>query len=181
MLLPIPDDVLMFSHHQWTWSQWMGSRETVNKNQIATLLVRIALGFVFIYASLDKIANPIGFATVVGNYQILPSWMVPLTAVGLPWIEAACGIALVIGRLEQGAAMLISLMMVAFIGVTLYNGYRGLDIACGCFTLSAKEPSSIAVNTLRNVTLLLAGTWVLFNAKRWQSARANWVPKDMGE
>jgi hypothetical protein len=71
-------------------------------------------------------------------------------------------LALVFGRFEKGAALLVSLMMVVFIAIILYNGHRGLNIACGCFSLSAKEPSSIALNTVRNLLILAAGTWVLF-------------------
>ena len=137
-----------------------------------TVLFRITLGAVFVYASMDKIANPAAFAEVIANYRILPEWLVPVTAVCLPWVEAICGTALVVGRLELGSSVLINLMMVVFIGATLYNGYRGLDIACGCFTLSAKEPSNIVLNTIRDLAILTMGIWVMFNAKRWPSATA---------
>jgi uncharacterized membrane protein YphA (DoxX/SURF4 family) len=87
-----------------------------------------------------------------------------------PWIEAVCGLALVFGRFEKGAALVVSLMMVVFTGLILYNGYRGLNIACGCFSLAAHAPSNIAVNTLRNLLILAAGAWVLFFSRRQQMA-----------
>lgn len=137
-----------------------------------TMFVRIALGITFIYSSLGKIADPSKFAELITNYQLLPPALVGITAVCLPWLEAVCGLALVIGRLDKGAALLISLMMLVFTGVTLYNGYRGVDVACGCFSLSAKEPSNIALNTLRNSMLLIAGTWVMFRTEHKQTAQA---------
>jgi uncharacterized membrane protein YphA (DoxX/SURF4 family) len=127
-----------------------------------TVVVRIALGAIFLFSCAGKIADPAAFAAIVTNYQLLPAPLVSATAVVFPWIEAMCGLALVVGRLEKGAALLISLMMVVFTGLMLYNAYRGLNIACGCFSLAANEPSNIVVNTLRNLAILAAGAWVLF-------------------
>ena len=126
-----------------------------------TVLIRIALGLVFLYSGFGKIADPNGFAVIVTNYRLLPQTLVWGTALLLPWIEATCGLALLCGRFEKGAALLVSLMMVVFIAVILYSGYRGLNIACGCFSLAAREPSSIALNTVRNLILLAAGLWIL--------------------
>jgi len=131
-----------------------------------TVVVRITLGAIFLFASAGKIADPAAFAAIITNYQLLSPPLVLTTAVVVPWIEAVCGLALVFGRLEKGAALLVSLMMVVFTGLVLYNGYRGLNIACGCFSLAANTPSNIAVNTLRNLLILAAGAWVLFLPKR---------------
>ena len=131
-------------------------------------VVRIVLGAIFLFASAGKIADPMSFAAIVTNYQLLSPPLVLTTAVVLPWIEAVCGLALVFGRLEKGAALLVSLMMVVFTGLVLYNGYRGLNIACGCFSLAANAPSNIAANTLRNLLILAAGAWVLFFPGRQQ-------------
>ena len=135
-----------------------------------TVVIRIALGAVFLFSCAGKIAAPAAFAAIVTSYQLLPPPLVSATAVVFPWIEAVCGLALVFGRLEKGAALLINLMMVVFTGLILYNGYRGLNIACGCFSLAANDPSNIAVNTLRNLVILAAGAWVLFYSKHQQLA-----------
>ena len=127
-----------------------------------TLVIRFVLGAVFLFSSAGKIANPDAFATIITNFQLLPPQLVSVTAVIFPWIEAVCGVALVVGRFEKGAALLVNVMMIVFIGIILYNGYRGLNVACGCFSLAAKEPSNIMLNTLRNLVILAAGGWVLF-------------------
>jgi uncharacterized membrane protein YphA (DoxX/SURF4 family) len=131
----------------------------------ATIIVRLLLGAIFLFSSAGKIADPEAFAAIVTNYRLLPPQLVWATAVIFPWIEATCGLALVLGRFEKGAALLVSLMMIFFIGIIIYNGYRGLNIACGCFSLSAEAPSDIGLNTIRNLFILAAGTWVLFFPK----------------
>lgn len=138
----------------------------------ATIVLRIGLGAIFLFSSAGKIADPAAFAAIVANYQLLPSPWVSATAVIFPWIEVTCGLALVFGRLERGAALLVSLMMVVFIAIILYNGYRGLNIACGCFSLAAKTPPNIALNTLRNLFILAAGAWVLLYPGRRQMTPA---------
>ncbi|MDH3555163.1 MAG: DoxX family membrane protein, partial [Deltaproteobacteria bacterium] len=54
---------------------------------ITALVLRIVLGWVFIYASLDKIRHPDLFAEAVYNYQLLPEVAVNLVAICLPWVE----------------------------------------------------------------------------------------------
>ena len=135
-----------------------------------TIVVRTLLGAVFIYSCAGKIADPSAFAAVVANYQLLSPHWVSLTAVIFPWIEAVCGLALISGRYENGAALLVSLMMALFIGIMLYNSYRGLNVACGCFTLAADEPSSLVGNILRNLLFLAAAAWVMVVSKRRQPA-----------
>lgn len=128
--------------------------------------IRFVLGCIFLFSSFAKIADPSAFAAIVANYQMLPQSGVTASAVVFPWIEAVCGLALVFGRFELGAALLIALMMIVFTVIGFYNAYRGLNIACGCFSLSATEPSSIAVNTLRNLAILAAGAWILNRSRR---------------
>lgn len=130
------------------------------------IAIRIALGIVFLVSSSGKIANPGAFAEILSNYQLLPQWLIVPVAVVFPWIELFCALALIVGRFAMGSALLICLMMVVFIGIISYNGYRGLNIACGCFSLTAKEPSHIAVNILRNLGLLAAALVVLVHTAR---------------
>jgi uncharacterized membrane protein YphA (DoxX/SURF4 family) len=136
-----------------------------------TLVFRIVLGGLFLFSSVGKIADPNAFAAIVTNYQLLPQPLVMATAVIFPWVEVLCGVALLCGRFDKGAALLVCLMMLAFTGIGLYNAHRGLNIACGCFSLSATEPSNVAVNTLRNLLILAAGAWVFFASYRRQPER----------
>jgi uncharacterized membrane protein YphA (DoxX/SURF4 family) len=126
-----------------------------------TTAVRLLLGGVFIYSCAAKIAHPEAFAAILTNYQIVPQFLIGPTAVVFPWIEAVCGTALVIGCFDRGAALLVSLMTAIFIGITLSNGYRGLNIACGCFSLATAAPTNIVPHILIDLLIMAAGVWVL--------------------
>lgn len=102
----------------------------------------VVLGAVFLYASLEKIAQPADFARIVYHYQVIgPSarlGYVPanLLAVALPWIEAVAGLLLIAGVWRREAAAVVSLLLVTFLVAVGSALYRGIDIEnCGCFTV----------------------------------------------
>lgn len=115
----------------------------MNKRPIPAMLTRWILGGVFIYASVDKILNPLAFAEAVHNYQILPGGLINLTAILLPWIELLVGISLITGVWLQGSVALATGLMGVFFATLLFNVARGLDIHCGCFSTSV-EPGEEA-------------------------------------
>ena len=61
-----------------------------------TIRVQLALGVIFIAASLPKIVDPPSFAHMIYNYRIVPGALVNLSALTMPWIELLCGVALVL-------------------------------------------------------------------------------------
>ena len=97
------------------------------------LVIRLILGAVFVYASVDKIIHPAAFAEVINKYQILPGELINLTAIVLPWLELLLGLGLIAGLWLPGASFLITVLMAIFCGALLFNIVRGLDINCGCF------------------------------------------------
>ena len=104
--------------------------------KVLPFVVRLILGGVFIYASVDKILHPASFAEAVYNYKILPDALINLTAIILPWLELLLGIFLVSGVCLPGAVFLINILLVTFFVALIFNLARGLDIHCGCFTTS---------------------------------------------
>lgn len=102
---------------------------------------RFFLGFIFFYASLDKILHPAAFAETVHNYQILPDALINLTAVVLPWLEFLTGSLLILGLWMPGAVFTCNALLLIFFSTVLFNLAKGLDVDCGCFTAST-DPSS---------------------------------------
>ena len=98
-----------------------------------TTTFRILVGFVFIYASIEKITSPAYFAGTIQNYRILPDAMINLVAIILPWLELICGILLLTGVWHRSAALIVSMMMIIFIFAISSAILSGLDIECGCF------------------------------------------------
>ena len=97
------------------------------------LLLRIALGVIFILASWDKIRHPAAFAEAIRNYMLLPRGMVHPVAILLPWVEAVCGALLIAGRLTLGSVVIVNGLMAVFAAALAINLIRGVDVACGCF------------------------------------------------
>ena len=97
-------------------------------------LLRIALGVVFIAASMDKIMNPQNFAVNIANYRLIPYQWINLAAIILPWIEITTGSLLVMGIWTGTNALLGSGMLVVFSIAILQALFRNLDISCGCFS-----------------------------------------------
>ena len=107
-------------------------------------LLALAVGGVFVYASLSKIADPQAFAKIVYHYQVIgPSaslGFVPanLLGVALPWLELIAGVLLIAGLWRREAALLTAVMLAVFVVAVASALGRGIDIQnCGCFALDA--------------------------------------------
>jgi putative oxidoreductase len=126
-----------------------------------SLLFRLILGVIFVYAGLVKIADPLGFALALYNYHILPGWMINPLAICLPWIEVMVGAGLIAGIMIPGGALVVSGLLAIFavaIGISLI---RGLDIACGCFSTSAGAEPITWLYVVRDILLLGMGVHIL--------------------
>jgi putative oxidoreductase len=102
-------------------------------NKYLLLIIRLVLGFVFIYAAITKISDPEGFSQAIYNYKLLPLFMVNIFAIILPWIELSAGVLLVFGISVKENSAIISGLLIVFILAVLISLFRGLDINCGCF------------------------------------------------
>jgi uncharacterized membrane protein YphA (DoxX/SURF4 family) len=104
------------------------------------LVVRLVLGLMFIYASLDKIADPAGFARIVYQWQTLGPLSSNLVAVTLPWVELFAGLLLIVGIWKRDAAAVVAGMLVVFIVAAFWVLARGIDVDnCGCTSVAAAD------------------------------------------
>lgn len=100
---------------------------------VLSIIFRLILGSVFIFAAIDKISDPYIFAADIRNYQILPDVFSNMVALVLPWIEFFCGLFLIFGFYTRTSALLIASMLVVFIFAISLAMMRGLNIDCGCY------------------------------------------------
>ena len=115
----------------------MSSRLALLESPKLTIAVRIALGLIFVGASLPKIVDPPGFAHMIYNYRLVPGSLVNFVALVLPWLELLCGIALTLGIWKRTAAGILGFLLVLFIVGLGVNLARMHPIDCGCFDMSA--------------------------------------------
>ena len=108
----------------------------LNKNVL--LCFRIILSMVFIYASYDKIINPIAFSDAIDNYHITPIILNNIFALIIPWLELIIGLCLLFNVLFDGAVNLTIGLLIWFIFILIQALFRGIDLDCGCFDLLEK-------------------------------------------
>jgi uncharacterized membrane protein YphA (DoxX/SURF4 family) len=135
------------------------------------LVLRIALGAVFVYAAVIKLETPWQlFAGAIADYKILPEWAVTPLARSLPWAELAIGLLLAVGRFLRTAATACSLLLLVFFSLMVRAYVTHQEISCGCF-----GPGELISwrTLLRDGTLLavsLAVTWMSFGGKKGTDA-----------
>ena len=115
----------------------------------------------------------------VQQYQVLPGWLVSITATFLPWIEVGSGTALLVGFYTTPAALLIAVQLVTFSALMVIVLAAGIPIEdCGCFgNLGLPEtPLQVLIRDLIMLVLLVP----LFYRQRdalgldaWSSAPAS--------
>jgi len=124
---------------------------------------RWVLGMVFIYASYHKIVEPAQFAKVIYGYYLFPAVSINLIAIFLPFIELFCGLGLLLGVYPRSAALLINVLLTAFIAALAINLIRGQEFDCGCFSFSERGYTySVRELLARDVVLLGLGLQVVF-------------------
>jgi hypothetical protein len=135
-------------------------------NDYLGLIVRLAVGIIFVYASLDKIDQPSQFARIVYNYHLLPSELINLMAIIMPWVELFCGAFLILGIYKEGSVLILNVLVIIFMVAVGVNLIRGLDLECGCFTVSSKAKSAALDLLLRDIGLLVLTIYLFFNRSR---------------
>jgi uncharacterized membrane protein YphA (DoxX/SURF4 family) len=140
-------------------------------------VVSIGLGAVFIYASLDKIANPLDFARIVYRYRLAgPTAMLGVVpanafAVILPWLEAIIGVLLVTGLWRREGAAIAAALLVLFLVAVGYVMWQGIDVGhCGCFTVGGEGRSAGWTLIASDLGLLMAALYVTLVTPRPRAA-----------
>lgn len=150
---------------------------------IALLIVRVALGALFVFAAWMKLRNPQAFADAVLAFKIFGSadHLVVLTTFVVPWLEMICGLLLVAGLWSRAAALALLAQLLVFTAGIVSVLVRKMDVTCGCFG-EYEWPCVGAVSgchVLRNSVLLLAagllawrgGGVIGLDGLRWRRGR----------
>lgn len=121
-------------------------------------LARLILGSVFVYASIDKIADPGAFARIIYGYQLVPGVLINGIAIVLPYVEFYGGLCLLLGIFPRASAVLINGLLAVFILAIAYNLARGHAFDCGCFSVNQGNGTSSNIELLiRDLLLFFIG------------------------
>ncbi|MCK5126520.1 MAG: DoxX family membrane protein [candidate division Zixibacteria bacterium] len=140
--------------------------KNILSNDYLTMLCRLAFGLIFIFAAIDKIAHPDQFARVVFNYHLVPGSLINLFALILPMSELIAGVCLITGVFYKGARNYLVFLMLIFIVAISVNIFRGINLECGCFSVSSKAKSHGLQLIYRDILMLLPGIVLLISQSR---------------
>ncbi len=136
--------------------QWIGT------------VVRIGLAVVWAWAGLAKISDPAVAAQAVRAYRILPESLVKPVGYGLPFLEVALAVLLLIGLGVRIAAVISVLLLLTFIAGITSAWARGISIDCGCFggggAVDASQTQYLQ-EILRDTGFLLMAGWLIFRPR----------------
>jgi putative oxidoreductase len=128
-----------------------------------SLVSRLVLGGVFLYAGASKVFDP----GACGLYTLLRARSArvvchPLGLRAAPF-EVLLGLYLLMGHFTRASAWTTNGMMILFIVALAQGALRGLEIDCGCFgSASGAEASSLWVDLVRDLGLLALGLQIAF-------------------
>lgn len=146
----------------WLMSGWRLGRPWLH------LLLRLALGGIFVYAGAVKLLDVRGFAVLISQYNLAPEWALGPLAVGLPILELAAGLGLLLDL--RGSLTIVTALLLFFCGVLWFGVLQGLSVDCGCF--SAEEHSAhdgLRQALVRDLVMLAAAAFLYWHKRAHRS------------
>ena len=140
---------------------------------------RLALAVVWAWAGLAKVSDPETAAQAVRAYRILPESLVRPFGYGLPFLELAVALLLLIGLGTRIAAFVSGVLLLVYIASIASVWARGIAIDCGCFGgggAVAASKTEYLQEILRDTGFLILTDWLLWrpaaklSLDRWLAA-----------
>jgi len=144
-----------------------------------TIRVQIALGAIFVIAALPKIADPPSFAHMIYNYRLVPSSLINISSLAMPWVELLAGLALILGVWKAAARNVVAIMLAVFIVAISINLFRDNAIDCGCFNVADRGKTheqrifDMKVDVVRDLGMLLIVAQLWWAGKREEESVAS--------
>jgi len=107
------------------------------KNFIQTkrfqLILRIILGLFLSFSGLAKIMDLAAFGKAVNSFGLLPSTLVVLVTIAIPYLELILGLMLLLNFYAKPAYVTALTMLIVFTTLSAYKYFSGDISDCGCF------------------------------------------------
>jgi putative oxidoreductase len=156
---------------------WKFLKKILTSEYLA-LVLRVYIGYIFIYASMSKIMDPAVFAENIAAYRVMPYWGLNLVAIILPWVELICGFFLIAGMRTRATALILAGLMFMFTVFVIINVFRGSPITCGCFD-NVGEPIGWA-KVAKNTTWFIMTLMIFFFDRVYQLPLQRLFPRRGG-
>ena len=145
-----------------------------------SLLFRILLGLIFLFAGIAKISDPVRFIFTLREFNLFSEAVIPFMVLYLPWLEFILGLFLILGLLYRASAFLLACLNTMFAIAILTVVVRGMEIDCGCFGMLAdilKIPDSADIKAvIRNVIFIGISVYI-FIVKKTLFSLENYLRK----
>lgn len=128
-----------------------------------SVFLRILIGGVLLASGVEKALSPYqNFLYVIQAYQLFPSWLEKIAAIGVPWVELLVGLFLILGLWIRISLQMALVLFGCFVVIVSQALFRGLPIdQCGCFGENIHIPPQVILVFDSCVVLVLS--WLLKN------------------
>ena len=145
-----------------------------------SLLFRILLGLIFLFAGIAKISDPVRFIFTLRQFNLFSEAVIPFMALYLPWLEFILGLFLILGLLYRASAFLLACLNTMFAIAILTVVVRGMEIDCGCFGMFAdvlKIPDSADIKAIIRNVIFIGISIYIFIVKKTLFSLENYLKK----
>ncbi len=130
---------------------------------IVVLVLRVALGIVFVAAGALKIGHADVFASEIAGFQLLPFGLIAPLALLLPFVEVLLGAYLIIGLFTRVAGGFAAFQLAIFSAAIASAVVRGIHASCGCFGPADQTTTSWG-EVARDAALVLVALFIALRA-----------------
>jgi uncharacterized membrane protein YphA (DoxX/SURF4 family) len=127
------------------------------------LVLRVALGLVFLVAGALKIGHADVFASEIAGFELLPQLAIAPLALLLPFLEVLLGGYLIVGLFTRASASAAALVLAVFTAAVASAVVRGLHANCGCFG-PADQTTTSWPEVARDLSLVLVALFIAWRA-----------------
>jgi len=132
------------------------------------LILRIAIGLLFIYSGVLKANDPMGLVYKMNEFfdALNMSFMVDLSfvfSIFMIWLEIVCGVAVLIGFRYRLFSTIMLLLNVFFLFITAFALFSGKVKECGCFGTCVKISNEATFGKDIVLTLVSIIIWIYRN------------------
>ena len=143
---------------------------SISKNSLPLRAIeavsRVVLSGAFIWAAASKIPKPMELAETIMGYKMAPEPLIAPLALILPFVELWAALAALIGpkTARRAGALILLILLIAFMAAAAQGLIRGLDFDCGCFGGGdGRKPGVLFF--LQDGALALAALIIFINGK----------------